>query len=164
MTICARTEAILNGNDELLDLITAQAIDNTDKIKGEYLGGNGVAQWHHVKGHIHENSGFEGDSLGEHDGLERAVLQYTTKSHQAGIESNGAYNVRQLAHWKGGFDGETFIKREARVSAKRADHGYKIDRRKKVGAKAEMLKEMRKTLSNKEYQREVRRMKREGIL
>ena len=140
MTICATTEAILDGNSELLDLIAEQSIDSHDKVKGEYLGGNGVAGWNHCKGHIIENSGADSDSLGEDDGLERAILRHAVAEHQTGIESNGVYNVRQLAHWKGGFDGEIYAKRNERVAAKNASHGYKIDRRRKPGTtKAERI-------------------------
>ena len=161
LTICARTEAILNGcDDELLDLIAEQTIDRKGNAKGEYLGGNGVAQWHHVKARNEAASNIDNSVDDEVTIEERAILAAAVEEHQTGIECNGAYNVRQLAHWKGGFNGEKFAKRNDRVARKNADHGYKFDRRKKIGdKKSEQLKEMRRTMSNAEYQRAVRAMK-----
>ena len=137
MIICATTQAILDGNTELLECITEQRMDDTGKTKGEYLGGNGQPLWSHCKGHIIENSGYETDALTADDSLERSIMSYSVAEHQTGIEANGVYNVRQLAHWKGGFNGETYAKREAKVIEKRADHGYKIDHRHAVGTSKE---------------------------
>ena len=137
ITICARTQAILDGNEDLLILIDSQRIDDTGKTKGEYLGGNGQPLWSHCKGHIIENSGYESDALTAEDNQERSIMQYSVGEHQTGIEANGVYNVRQLAHWKGGFNGETYAKRQERVRTLNADHGYKIDHRHAVGTTKE---------------------------
>ena len=136
MVICARTQAILDGDTELLDLMTSQAIDDSGKARGEFLGGNGQTQWGHCKGHIIENSGYEstGDDV---TGEEHALMAQAVAEHQTSIEVNGFYNVRQLAHWKGGFNGETYAKSQARHAVANADHGYKIDHRRAPGTSKE---------------------------
>ena len=86
--------------------------------------------------------------------LEAYIMGYSVKSHQSELEANGMYNVRQKAHWKGGFDGEAFVKHEARQATKRSDHGYKFDRRKAPDSELNALKKEKKLeLSNAEYRK-----------
>lgn len=153
-------------NDELLDLISEQSKDDNGYCKGEFLGGNGQEQWHHVTGKSKDVRGIDTDDMPptEDAMYQRASLRQVVESHQDSIEDNGIYNVRQLRHWKGGFNGDKFAARQGKLAKQHADHGVKIDRRRKVGKRADMLKDMRRNMSNAEYRREVKRLKAEGIL
>lgn len=152
-----------NGLDkeaaEILALLTAQNLDDTDRARGEFLGGCGRPQWHHCKNKGKDTAIIDADKHGEQSYLERLILQASVDEHQTGIEQNGLYNVRQLAHWKGGFKPELYAKFCLRMAAKRASTGLKIDRRRVVSAEGLERKEARHTMSNKDYQKWVRRSK-----
>lgn len=83
---------------EILDIVLK------DSYKPEYLGGNGEPDWHHVKGHDAGHVIEQED--GDVDYIEHLLLTYSVREHQTSLETNGAYNVRQLARWKFGYSAE----------------------------------------------------------
>lgn len=153
LMLCARVDAYNMANDELMKLIDDQYLDDTGRAKGEFLGGNGQVQGHHVKGHIVENSGVDITKMSQE---ERAILSACVAEHQSSIETNGQYNVRQLAHWSKGFNGELYAKKQGRIARKNACCGIKIDKRKAITPKALANKEARATMTNAEYQKYLR--------
>ena len=90
---------------------------NSDKVSGgEYLGGNGLTDWHHCSCNDKADK-FDMDTDAEGVTFEeKAILALYASEHQTHIEANGVYIVRQLARWKHGFDPE------AALNAKQARH------------------------------------------
>jgi hypothetical protein len=84
--------------DELESMIIEQSLDMQGRQgHGEYLGGNGVTQWHQTAAKDSSGKAGDSDDYIEHD--ERVELDTVVHEHQSSIEANGVYNIRDLAHW-----------------------------------------------------------------
>ena len=94
---------------------------------------------------------------------EHSDLQTVVTEHQSSLEHNNNYNVRQLAHWKQGFD-STKANKANSLHVKHAQdawkQGYKIDMRHAVGStKAERIALKLEAIALKEAKREARKAK-----
>jgi hypothetical protein len=90
---------LFNRVCSIMELYADQLDDMTGrKGHGEYLGGNGATQWHHVD--ARDSSGHGEDFDDDMPAEERELLQAVVGSHQDSIEANGQYIVRGASRWQ----------------------------------------------------------------
>ena len=94
---------------------------------------------------------------------EHSELCTVVNEHQTSLEGNNNYNVRQLAHWKQGFDSTKANKAHSLHVKHTKDawkQGYSIDMRHTVGTtKAERIALKLEAIAIKEAKREARKAK-----